>query len=194
MVSGRSSHKLNLWGSVGAEEERPEIEPQRRSVGTRAWFCGYCGRGGLLVEDRNELERVCSICGFGLVLETSAELAPSPADAFLVVDDALNIEAISHQAEELLGVRERFVVRRPLTDVLAPANHDPHLATKLLEAVGDATSGAAGTRPSHLLLCPIDNPNLRLKARIGRCGPPLSALIVLEPTEAERLHLLFEHH
>jgi hypothetical protein len=163
------------------------------TIESHSWFCGYCGRGGPSVESPGPIDRLCSACGFGLVLETVSELAPSPADAFLVVDEHLSVQAISHQAEELLGVSERFVVRRPLTDLLMPADADPQAATKLVAAVAEASSGVAGARPSHLLLRPVNAPGMRLRARIGRCGPPLAALIVLEPTETDRLRLVLRH-
>jgi PAS domain-containing protein len=124
------------------------------------------------------------------VLETSTGLAPTPADAFLVVDDDLTVQAISHQAEELLGVRERSMVRRPLTDLLVPADRGSRPASRLVAAVSEAASGVAGARPTHVMLQPVDQPDVRLSARVGRCGPPLGALIVLEPTEADRLHLV----
>jgi PAS domain-containing protein len=156
----------------------------------RVWFCAYCGRAGLAGEEPAGLERACAVCGFGLLLETAAEIAPAPADAFLVVDDGFAVVAISHQAEELLGVHERFVVGRSLTDLLLPADGEPHGASELMAAVAAATSGAAGVRPLHLRLCTIRDRALLLHARLGRCGPPVGALIVLEPTVAERAQLL----
>jgi PAS domain-containing protein len=154
------------------------------------WFCAYCGRCGPAGEDPEGLERACSQCGFGLLLETVAEIAPSPTDVFLVVGDDFAVVAISHQAEELLGVHERFVVGRPLTDLLLPAGPEPRGASELMGAVAAATSGAAGVRPLHLRLRTIHDRGLRLHARLGRCGPPMGALIVLEPTAAERARLL----
>lgn len=181
---------------MGAKRQYPRIRPIALAAAgfqTHVWFCAYCGRGGTPREQPDALERVCSACGFGLLLEALSVVAPSQADAFLVIDNRFAIEAISHQAEELLGIRERDVVRRPLTDLLVPG--DPHRrgAVELIAAVSEATSGAPGSRPSQLLVRPTDKPELRIHARIGRCGPPLGALIVLEPTDAERLHLL-EHH
>jgi PAS domain-containing protein len=154
------------------------------------WFCAYCGRGGPAGEEPDELERACSQCGFGLLLESVAEIAPAPTDVFLVVGDDFAVVAISHQAEELLGVHERSVVGRPLTDLLLPAGPAPHGASELMAAVAEATSGAAGVRPLHLRLRTMHDRGLRLRARLGRCGPPMGALIVLEPTGAERAQLL----
>jgi PAS domain-containing protein len=126
------------------------------------------------------------------VLETVTRLAPSSDDAFLVVDIKLIVEAISRQAEKLLGVSEGFVVRRPLAELLMPAGTDaePHAVAGLMAAVSEAASGVAGARPSRLVFAPAKANGLRLHARIGRCGPPVAALIVLEPTETERLRLV----
>jgi PAS domain-containing protein len=156
----------------------------------RVWFCAYCGRGGPAGEEPGVLERACSLCGFGLLLEAVAEIAPAPTDVFLVVGDDFAVVAISHQAEELLGVHERSVVGRPMTDLLLPAGPEPRGASELMAAVADATSGATGVRPLHLRLRTIHDRGLRLHARLGRCGPPMGALIVLEPTAAERAQLL----
>lgn len=195
--SGRFSFNPTNRGAVGVSGNRG---PTGRAAALVAeapephvWFCAYCGRRGAPREEPDELERVCSVCGFGLLLEALTEVAPMSTDAFLVVGDRFKVEAISHHAEELLGVPEQSVVRHPLTDLLVPADPDGQGVSQLIDAVTDATSGVAGVRPSHLLLRPTHDPELRLHARVGRCGPPLGALIVLEPTEAERLHLL-EHH
>ncbi len=154
------------------------------------WFCAYCGRGGTAGDEPDELERVCSQCGFGLLLETVAEVAPAPTDAFLVIDDEFRVVAISHQTEELLGIHERFVVGHPLTELLLPAGPEPCGVSNLMTALAEATSGCAGVRPSHLLLRTVHDDGLSMHARLGRCGPPLGALIVLEPTAAERTQLL----
>jgi PAS domain-containing protein len=173
-------------GSRTLESALADSQPE-----PRAWFCAYCGRGGLAGEEPEELERACALCGFGLLLETVAEIAPAPTDAFLVVDNDFGVVAISHRAEELLGIQERSVVGRPLTDLLLAADPEPHGAAELMAAVAQATSGAAGARPSHVRLRAIRDRGLRLRARLGRCGPPLGALIVLEPTAAERAQLMY---
>jgi PAS domain-containing protein len=167
-----------------------------RSVGSgfdatepRSWFCGYCGRGGPCVESRARFDRVCGACGFGLLLETVSRIAPSEHDAFLVIDEQLIIDAISHRAEELLNARERSVVRKPLTELLVPAASEPQAATRLIAAVAEATSGVSGVQPTQMLLRPVHSHEVRLHARIGRCGSPLAALIVLEPTAADRRDL-----
>jgi PAS domain-containing protein len=153
------------------------------------WFCACCGGSGPAGEEPHELERMCSKCGLGLLLETVAELAPAPTDAFLVVDNHFGVAAISHQAEQLLCVDERSVVRRPLTDLLLPADREARGASEMMAAVAAAASGAAGVRPSHLRLRTLHHRGLQLQARLGRCGPPVGALIVLEPTAAERATL-----
>ena len=155
----------------------------------RSWFCAYCGRGGPWVESRARFDRLCGACGFGLLLETVRRMAPSEHDAFLVIDEQLIIDAISHRAELLLNAPERSVVRKPLTELLVPAASERQAATRLMAAVAEATSGVAGAQPTHMLLRPVHSHGVRLHARIGRCGSPLAALIVLEPTAADRLEL-----
>jgi PAS domain-containing protein len=153
------------------------------------WFCTCCGCNAA-EEEPDPFERVCPKCGVGLLLETVSAMAPASTDAFLVVDNGFEVAAISQRAEELLGVHERSVVRRPVAALLVPAEQEPRGACALLAAVADTTSGTAGVRPSHLQLRTIQHGGVQLHARIGRCGPPIGALIVLEPTAAERAKLL----
>jgi hypothetical protein len=155
----------------------------------RSWFCGYCGRGGPCAESLARFDRICSACGLGLLLETVSRMAPSEHDAFLVIDEQLIIDAISYRAEQLLNARERSVVRKPLTELLVPAASEPQAATRLIKAVAEATSGVAGVKPTHMLLRPVYGHEVRLHARVGRCSSPLAALIVLEPTDADRRQL-----
>jgi PAS domain-containing protein len=179
---------MHIRGKVGDDRDPSGL----RAVGggfdatePRSWFCGYCGRGGPHVESRARFDRVCGACGFGLLLETASRMAPSEHDAFLVIDEQLIIDAISHRAEQLLNARERAVVRKPLTELLVPAASEAQAATRLIAAVAEATSGVAGVKLTHMLLRPVRSQGVRLHARIGRCGSPLAALIVLEPTDAD---------
>lgn len=153
------------------------------------WFCACCGHRPV-GEAPKPFERMCSKCGVGLLLEAAAEIAPAPTDPFVVVGNDFEVAAISHYAEELLGVHERSVIGHRLTELLLPADGDPHGASALVAAVEEAASGAAGARPLHLRLRAVNHSELELHARLGRCGPPVGALIVLEPTAAERATLL----
>ena len=123
--------------------------------------------------------RVCSSCGLGLLLETRTDLAPSPADAFLVVDAQLAIEAVSAQAERVLAVNEHEVVHLPLHSLITPAGADGAGEHGLIAAVLEAANGSNQLR--SVLVRPRNTFGVRVRARIGACGPPRAALIVLDP-------------
>ena len=139
-------------------------------------FCGHCGRppeGG--TEAR--ASRVCAKCGMGLLLQTPIDTAPSPKDPFLVVDGALTICALSRQAEKLLGVSETEAVNRHVADFLVPADSEEqsgsNLATLLAWAArGETPMGSVVVRPANTF-------GVRYWARVGPCGPPSAALLVL---------------
>ncbi len=141
-------------------------------------------------EEPHPFERVCSKCGVGLLLETVAERAPAATAPFLIVSNNFQVAAISRKAEELLGVQERSVVEHPVTDLLLPAETEARGACGLMAAIAETTSGCAGVRPSDLRLRTVDHRRVEMHARLGRCGPPVGALIVLEPTAADRAKLL----
>jgi hypothetical protein len=136
-------------------------------------FCGHCGRQP---EGPVGESRVCPKCGLGLLLEAPAELAPKTADPFLVVDGSLAVCAVSRQAERLLGLQETAAVNRHISELLVPAEAeapDGNLAAALISAVrGDGSSRNIVVRPANTF-------GVRYWARIGPCGPPSAALLVL---------------
>src|SRR5438270_13788931 len=78
-----------------------------------AWFCGHCASPSPDGEPPAPNARVCMECGFGLLLEARADVIPADKDAFLVIDGALLVQAMSRHAEKLLGVAEDVAVNRP---------------------------------------------------------------------------------
>lgn len=139
-------------------------------------FCGHCGRPP---EDArtNPVSRVCQRCGMGLLLQAPAEIAPSAPDPFVVVDSALTIRALSRQGERLLEVTETDAVNKPITQFLVPADAEAptneNLAAVLTWAArGDAPSRNVVVRPTNMF-------GVRYWARVGPCGPPNAALLVL---------------
>jgi PAS domain-containing protein len=139
-------------------------------------FCGHCGRspdeGGLPVAG----SRVCTKCGMGLLLQAPVESAPAPSDPFLVVDGTLTICAVSRQAERLLGIAETEAVNRHVAEFLVPGDAESegeNLATLLAWA-------ARGEEPSaNVVVRPTNTFGVRYWARVGPCGPPTAALLVL---------------
>jgi PAS domain-containing protein len=127
--------------------------------------------------------RVCPSCGLGLLLKTRTELAPGPNDAFMVVDSTLAIEAVSERAERLLDVSEQDVVHRPLHELLRVAGIDGNGRHELAGAVINAAAGV--DRLTSLFIRRSDTYGVRMRARIGACGPPRAALIVFETARPE---------
>ena len=126
------------------------------------------------------MTRVCGKCGFGLLIEAPGPVAPDAREAFIVVDHELRVQAVGRRAEDLLHVRESFVVGSELTDLLLPADSEQNGGGVLTDAVFAAASDGQMPVPAHIALRGVEDPGLLLRARIGRCGPARAALIVLE--------------
>lgn len=139
-------------------------------------FCGHCGRAPDS-DAAGETSRVCSKCGMGLVLQAPAEIAPSPKDPFVVIDGALTICALSRQAEKLLGVSETEAVNRHVAEFLVPADSEGASGENLATVLAFA---ARGENPSsNVVVRPTNTFGVRYWARVGPCGPPTAALLVL---------------
>jgi len=140
-------------------------------------FCGHCGRPPE-PSDTQPATRVCRRCGLGLVLQAPKGIAPQAGEPFLVVDSRLEVCAVSRKAEDLLGVPETRAVNRHVSEFLVSAaveSSKPHdLLTQLVTA-------ATSEEDVHTVVVrPVDEFGVRYKARIGPCGPPRAALVVLE--------------
>jgi PAS domain-containing protein len=147
------------------------------AVETRA-FCGHCGLEPDPAHATAGATRVCRHCDFGLVLEAAADVAPGPDHPFLVVDNRMAICALSEAAERLLGVDETTAVNRHLGEFLLPADANASGGESLIEFVLTAASG--GGRVERVRVRPLGVFGVRFNARIGRCGPAPSAIVVLE--------------
>ena len=153
------------------------LVPAPSEVGQRGLFCGHCARPPERDPGTGLASRVCEHCGLGLVLETSAGMVPKPADPFLVIDSSLAVCAFSRKAERLLKVKEPEAVHRPLSDFLVPADVEPPAAVGFSALVSQAAAGAV--EPHTVAVRPTDLFGVRFWARIGSCGPPRAALILL---------------
>lgn len=160
----------------------PELEPAAPSVP----FCSHCGTrpvvsgrsGKARATDSATGSRVCGACGFGLILEAGMDIAPHAGDAFLVLDRALSVCAVSRGAERLLATREPDAVNRHVSDLLMPADAEEGGGDSLSVAVAWAARGDGGTRTT--VVRPANTFGIRITARIASCGPPRAALLVLE--------------
>src|SRR4051794_24270460 len=139
-------------------------------------FCGHCGAPpAASVESTGS--RVCSHCGLGLVLQAPSDVAPHTDEPFLVIDSALSVCAVSALAEELLGTDETVAVNRHVADFIVPADANAPTAENLLVLLVDAASGSG--EPRTAVVRPRSEFGVRFRARIGPCGPPHAALLVL---------------
>jgi hypothetical protein len=142
-------------------------------------FCSHCGtRPAPAHAPQLSSSRVCENCGLGLILEARADVAPNDGDAFLVLDRALAVCAVSRGAEHLLATREPDAVNRHVTDLLMPAAAEEKGSETLSVAVAWAARGDSGIRTA--VVRPANTFGIRLTARIAPCGPPRAALLVLE--------------
>lgn len=142
------------------------------------WFCGHCAAPAEGMQPPAPAARVCNACGLGLMLEARADVAPAADEAFLVVDGALRVQAVSRSAEQLLGVGEDRAVNQPVARLLAGADAElsgtQSFAGAVIAAVAD------GEEPVQRFVRPSNTFGVRMRARIAPCGPPRAALIVLD--------------
>lgn len=150
--------------------EPAEVRPTRL-------FCGHCAHQPEKPPQRGPDSRVCDHCGLGLLLEADPGMAPRREDPFLVADAGQVVCALSRTAETLLGVAEPDAVNRRLSDFIVPADLGSPAAYSLSAAIVAAATGASA--PVHVAVRPPDIFGVRHWARIGPCGPPSAALVVI---------------
>jgi len=153
-----------------------------------AWFCGHCAAPSRADQPPAPTARVCRSCGFGIMLETRADIAPSHRDAFLVIDSSLLVQAMSWRAETLLGVTEDSAINRPVMQLLVPADAEAGRPARFAGALADAAAGAE--EPLNAFVRPWNTFGVRLRARVASCGPPRAALVVLEDQQARPLRVV----
>ncbi len=163
-----------------ARSDRPALRlvtPQAEPAAPSVPFCSHCGDRPT-APPNTPASRVCGSCGLGLILEAAETIAPSAGDAFLVLDRALSVCAVSRGAERLLATSEPDAVNRHISDLLTPADAEEAGGESLAVAVTWAARGDGPIRST--IVRPANTFGIRLSARIGGCGPPRAALLVLE--------------
>lgn len=144
----------------------------------RQTFCGYCGHRPDVQPEPEA--RVCTECELGLLLTTDEALSPARDEAFLVVDAGLSIRALSKAAEKLFAIVEIDVVDQPLENVLVPAESSDDARGKLNRLLsGAAHEPLTAREPDLVVVRPAREFGVRYRARVGRCEPGRSALVVL---------------
>ena len=136
-------------------------------------FCGHCAKAPVEAQP----SRVCGHCGLGLVLQAPSDVAPRDGEPFLVIDSTLSVCAVSAEAEALLGMDETKAVNHHIADFLVPADANAPSSDNLLALLVVAASG--GGEPRTAVVRPRTEFGVRFRVRIGSCGPPRAALLVL---------------
>jgi hypothetical protein len=159
--------------------------PGKGEGGRPIRFCSRCGQPAQEPAGRFERlgqDRVCRLCGMGLMLTTSREALPGARAAFIVVTFELRVSAVSEWGEKVFG-EEQAVLGSPVLDVVtSPLGDD-----LLVRSVGHAAQRAC--QPLVLpvrLVSEVAGEVGTMAARIATCGPPRAALVTVEPTDFGR--------
>src|SRR2546425_345558 len=114
-------------------------------------------------------ERVCPVCGLGILLSTGRDMLARDHEAFLVVTSDLTVSAASEAAMELFGLDSAEMVGKPLLSFLDTPLRGSELARRVARA-------AAGVGDVSLLRVHVAGRTHEV--RVGRCGDPRAALVV----------------
>ena len=139
-------------------------------------FCGHCGHAAV-IDIAEPASRVCGRCELGLLIGAPPELAPGPSDPFLLVDSTLSVCGVSALAEDLLGLKETEAVNRHVNELLVPADAETSGPGDLVNLLMHAARGEGEVH--DVVVRPTSEYGIRYWARIGPCGPPRAALVVL---------------
>jgi hypothetical protein len=123
--------------------------------------------------------RVCTRCGLGVVLTCSSATLTAAGAAFLVVTADLRVSAASQPAEDLLGVPDGSFGRPLLSLLTTPAG-----VGELARVVVRAANGTMAPSTIAVEAASAKVQVLGLEARVGGCGNPPAALVVVEAAAA----------
>jgi hypothetical protein len=119
--------------------------------------------------------RVCARCGLGVVLTCSSATLTSPGAAFLVVTADLRVSAASQPADDLFAVPDGSYGRPLLSLLTSPAG-----VAELARVVVRAANGSLAPTTVAVAGASSEIETGSLEARVGGCGNPPAALVVLE--------------
>jgi hypothetical protein len=120
------------------------------------------------------------------LLEAREDAVPESADAFLVVDSQLLVQAMSAEAQQFLDMTEEVAINKPVAELLVPADAEAQGRTAFAEAIAQAADGQ-DPETARSTVRPWNTFGVRMRARIATCGPPRAALVVLEDSGPRRL-------
>jgi hypothetical protein len=141
-------------------------------------FCTQCGSlfdAPAGTAERPHRGRVCGRCGLGMVLTCASETLSVPGSAFMVVTADLRVSAASEAAEKLFAEPDGLY-GRPLLSVITSPEGVGELARRVVRAAtGNRATTVLPVEAAASALTTAD-----LAARVGPCGNPPAALVVVE--------------
>ena len=135
-------------------------------------FCTHCAA---LFDEPGTRRRVCPRCGLGVVLTCSSATLDAAGAAFFVVTSDLRVSAGSKQAEDLFSAHDGIFGRPLMSLVTSPAG-----IGELARLVVAAANGTMAPTTIAVESAATKLDDLSLEARIGGCGNPPAALVVVE--------------
>ncbi len=170
-------------GLIDSDFDRPTtpMEPPAKKR-----FCSRCGEPAMdpPVGDEPPLfeQRVCGICGMGVLLRCNPDALPGAGSAFLIVTQSLEVSAVSEAAEAIFGPEDKLT-GTGLMDLLISPIGDRKLAR--IAARAALRVHEAVTVPARLTGEKADAIGT-MACRISTCAPPRAALVAVEPTHFGR--------
>ena len=150
-------------------------------------FCSRCGEPAIDppadAQPPALEQRVCGVCGMGILLRCNPDALPGAGSAFLITNHALEIAAVSEAAEAIFGTEEQLTGTSLMDQLTSTTIGDRRLSKTVSRAalrVHDAV-----TVPARLTGDKADDVGT-MACRISTCGPPRAALIAVEPTHFGR--------
>lgn len=149
-------------------------------------FCSRCGEPAVDPPAGSEPpvleQRVCGVCGMGILLRCNPDSLPGAGGAFLITSHSLEVAAVSEAAEAIFTTEEKLLGVN-LMDLLTSTIGDRRLAKTVSRAA--LRVHEAVTVPARLTGPKADEVGT-MACRISTCGPPRAALIAVEPTHFGR--------
>ena len=149
-------------------------------------FCSRCGEPAIdppAGEPAPYEQRVCDVCGMGVLLRCSPDALPGANAPFMIVTRKLEVAALSEAAEAIFGPEEKLIGSALLPELITSTIGDRKLARAVSQAALRVHEPL--TLPARLSDDRADAVGT-MACRISTCGPPRAALLSLEPTHFGR--------
>jgi hypothetical protein len=173
-----------MTGLTHTDLDRPTAaEPEAKKR-----FCSRCGEPAVDPPANDPPpayeQRVCDVCGMGVLLRCCADALPGANSSFMIVTRDLELAALSEAAEAIFGPEEKLIGKARLPELITSTIGD----RKLARAVSQAALRVHDPLTLPARLADDDRADTvgTMACRISTCGPPRAALLSLEPTHFGR--------